>query len=103
MFQFVGCIFITNDDSMGMHLQATDSPHVVDSLFNTMTKGTGFVMAIDHNHHLLGIHHSTDTYSQGGLGNQIYVVVKETAVGYDGICGQCLLPGTALQGWSLAR
>lgn len=34
---------------MGMLLKSTDSPHVVNGLFDAMTKCTGFVVAINHN------------------------------------------------------
>ena len=34
MLQFVGGIFVADDDSMGMLLQAADGPHVVDRLNN---------------------------------------------------------------------
>lgn len=97
MLQFVGGIFVADDDSMGMLLQAADGPHVVDWLFYSMAEGTGFIMAIHHDHHLLGIHHSSNTYCQSGLGNQIHVIVKEAAVGYDGIGSKGLLAGTALK------
>ena len=46
---------------------------MIHSLFYTMTEGTGFVMAIHHDHHLLGIHHCADTYGQSGLRNQINI------------------------------
>ena len=39
VLQFVGGIFVADDDGMGMLLQATDGPHVVDGLFDSMTKG----------------------------------------------------------------
>ena len=71
MLQFVGGIFVTNDNGMGMLLQAADGPHVVDRLFYTVTKGAGLVVTIHHNHHLLGIHHCAYTDGQSGLGNQI--------------------------------
>ena len=97
VLQFVGGIFVTNDNGMGMLLQAADGPHVVDRLFDSVTKGAGFVMAIDHNHHLLGIHHCAYTDGQSGLGNLIDIIIEETTVGDDGIGGQCLLPGATLK------
>ena len=77
--------------------QAADGPHVVDWLFYSMAEGTGFIMAIHHDHYLLGIHHCADTDSQSSLGDQIDIIVEETTIGNHCICGQCLLPGTALQ------
>ena len=80
MFQFVGGIFITNDDCMGMLLQAADGPHVVDWLFDTVTKGAGLVVTIHHDHHLLGIHHRADTNGQSGLGNQVDIIIEEATI-----------------------
>ena len=54
MLQFVGGIFIADNDGMGVLLQAADSPHVVDGLFDPMTKGAGLVVAIHHNHKIFG-------------------------------------------------
>lgn len=80
VLQFIRGIFITDNDGMGMLLQAADSPHVVDWLFNTMTEGTCLVMTIHHDHNLLGIHHSADTNCKRGLRNLVNVIIKETAV-----------------------
>ena len=88
MLQFVGGIFVADDDSMGMLLQAADGPHVVDWLFYSMAEGTGFIMAIHHDHHLLGIHHCADTDSQSSLGDQIDIIVEETTIGNHCISGQ---------------
>ena len=82
---------------MGMLLQTADSPHMVYWLFNAMTKCTGFIMAIHHNHHLLGIQDSSNTDGQSGLGDQIDIIVEETTIGNYGICGQCLLAGATLE------
>lgn len=95
MLQLVGGSFVADDDGMGVLLQAADGPHVVDGLFNTMAEGTGFIVAVDHNHHLLGIHDCADTYGESGLGDLIDVIVEEAAVGDDGIGSQGLLAGTA--------
>ena len=82
---------------MGMLLQATDSPHVVDGFFDSMTKGTGLIMAIDHDHDLFGVHDGTDTHGQCGLGNEIDIIIEETAIGNHGIGGEGLLAGAALE------
>ena len=100
MLQFVGGIFVTNDNGMGMLLQAADGPHVVDGLFYAMTEGAGLVVAIHHNQHLLSVHDGAYTYCQCGLRNQINIIVEKTTVGDDGIGGQCLLAGAALQAGS---
>ena len=80
MFQFVYCIFVADDNGMGMLLQATDGPYVVDRLFYTVTKGAGFVVAIHHNHHLLGVHDCANTNGQSGLGNQVDIIIEETTI-----------------------
>ena len=97
MLQFVGGIFVADDDGMGMLLQAADGPHVVDRLFYTVTKGAGLVVTIHHDHHLLGIHDGANTNGQSGLGNQIDIIIEETTIGDDGIGSQCLLPGATLK------
>lgn len=88
---------IGNDDSMGVHLQAADGPHMVDGFFDTVLQGTGLIMAVDHDHDLLGIHDSADANGQCGLGDFIDIVIKETTIGDDGIGGEGLLTGTALE------
>lgn len=65
---------------MGMLLQAANRPHMIYWFFNTVTKGTGLVVAIHHNHHLFGIHDGTDTDSKSGLENQIDIIIEETAI-----------------------
>ena len=97
VLQFVGGIFITDDDGMGMLLQAADGPHVVDRLFYTVTKGAGLVVTIHHDHHLLGIHHGTDSDGQSCLGNQVDIIIEETTISNHGICGERFLTGAALQ------
>ena len=97
MLQFIGCIFVTNNDCVWMLLQAADSPHVVDGFFDSMTKGTGLIMAIHHNHHLFGIHDGTDTNGQSGLGNEIDIIIEETTIGNHSIGGEGLLAGAALE------
>ena len=78
-------------------LQAADGPHVVNWLFYSMVGGTGFIMAIHHDHHLLCIHDCANTNGQSGLGNQIDIIIEETTIGDDGIGSQCLLPGATLK------
>ncbi len=80
-----------------MLLKTADGPHVVDRLFNAMTKGTGLVVAIHHDHHLLSVHDGAYTYCQCGLRNQVDIIVEKTTVGDDGIGGEGLLAGATLQ------
>ena len=48
---------------------------MIDGFLYSVTEGTGFIVTINHNHYLFGIHHCTDTNSQSCLGNQIDIVV----------------------------
>ena len=82
-----GCL-VGHDDGMGVHLETADGPHVVDAFLYTMLEGAGFVVAVDHDHDLLGVHDCSNAYGQSGLGNKVHVVVEETAVGNDGVGGQ---------------
>ena len=38
MPQFISSIFVTDDDGMGMLLETADGPHVVNRLFDSVTK-----------------------------------------------------------------
>ncbi len=82
MLQFVGGIFVTDNDGMRMLLQAADGPHVVNRLFDSVTEGAGLVVAIHHNHHLLGVHHCTNTYSKCSLGDQIDIIIEDYFLTY---------------------
>jgi len=95
--QLSACGIVSHDDGMRVHLEATDSPHVVNRLFHTVTKGTRLVVTVYHDHHLLGIHHRAYTYCECCLWHQVHIVVKETAVSDDSISGKGLLTGTALE------
>ena len=68
---------------------------MADRLFDRVLKGTGFVMAVDHDEYLFGIHNRTYTYGESGLRNEIHIVIEETAVGDDGVGGELFLTGTA--------
>ena len=58
---------------------------------------TCLVVAVDKNHHLLGIHHRANTYCQRQLRHLVDVALKETAVGNDGVRGECLHASTTGQ------
>ena len=60
-------------------------------------QSASLVVAVDQNHHLLGVHHSTYTNGQRQLGHLVDVVVEEAAVGNDGVGGQRLHTCTAGQ------
>ena len=86
---------VGDNDGVGMELQAADGPHVVDAFLDAVLEGAGLAMAIDHDHHLLSVHHGADADGEGGLGDLVHVVVEEAAVGDDGVGGEGLLAGAA--------
>jgi len=73
-----------------VHLQHAGGPHVVDSVFDHVVQGTGFLGTVAEDEHLAGIHDGADTHSEGLLRHLSFVVVEETAVGLDGIGGEGL-------------
>ena len=89
--QFFGGRIVTNDDTLFVHLQGADSPHLHHGTLDCMIEGTCLVVSVYDNHYLAGAKHSTDTDGQGSLGHLVHVVVKETGVGNDGIGSLCLL------------
>ncbi len=95
--EFAAGGFVGDDDGMGMELEAADGPHVVDAFLDAVLQGTGLAMAIDHDHHLLRVHHGGDADGESSLGDFVYIVVEEAAVRDDGVRGEGLLPGAALE------
>lgn len=53
--QLQGGILINDDQWMWMQLEAGQSPHVVDTIFNTLLKRRGFVGACDDDNHFPGL------------------------------------------------
>ena len=82
---------------MLMHLQSRDSPHVVHATLYSSLQGTTLSMTIHQDHHLLSSHDSTDTHRERCLWHLIHIIIKETTVGNNGICSQCLLTSTTGQ------
>ena len=94
-FQFVASGLVAYDDSMLVHLEHRDGPHVAYRLFDGMLQRTCFVVAVHHDQHLFGVHHGTYTYGESGLWHFVDIVVEETAVGDDRVGGQLFLTGAA--------
>ena len=78
-------VFVADDDGVPVHLQGADGPHLRDAAFYAVTQGAGLVVAVDDEHDLLGGHDSADTDGEGGLGNEVDVVLEEARVGDDGV------------------
>ena len=68
---------------------------MTDRLLDSVLEGTGFVMSVNHDEYLLGIHDGSYADGECGLGHQVDVVIEETAVGDDGIGGQFFLTRAA--------
>ena len=94
-FQFVACCFVADNDTVLVHLERGDRPHVGDRFLDGMLEGTGFVVSVDHNQHLLCVHHGAYADGEGGLGYPVDIVVEETRVGDDGVGGQFLFARAA--------
>lgn len=97
-FQLCRSGIVANDDSLFVHLQRADCPHLHHRSFHRMIKGTGLVMAVYNNHHFPCAEHSAYTYGQRCFGHFVYIVVKEAGVGNDGVGSQRFLTGTRRQG-----
>ena len=91
--QLIGSLLIADDDTMLVHLQGRDGPHVVDGTLDGSLHGAGLAMAIHQDHHLAGIHHCTNTYGQSVGRYVLGLTTEETGVGNTGIRGQCLHTG----------
>jgi len=98
VLQLVGGCLVADDDGVRMHLQGTDSPFLADSALYGVLQGASLIVSVADDEHFLGIHYSTYADGQGCLGHLVHVVVEEAAVGDDGICGEALHTGAALQG-----
>ena len=94
-FEFLASRFIADDDTVLVHLEHGDGPHMADRLFDGVLEGTGFVVTINHDKHLFGVHDGSYTYGQRGLRHFVDIIVEETAVGDDGVGRQLFLTGAA--------
>ena len=63
--QFVGGFLVADDDTVLVHLQGRDGPHVVDGSLDSSLQGACLRMSICQDHYLTGIHHRTNTDCQG--------------------------------------
>ena len=98
MLQLVGGSFVADDDGVRVHLQGADGPFLADGALYGVLQGAGLVVAVADDEHLFGIHHGAYADGQGCLGHLVHVVVKEAAVGDDGVCGEALDASAALEG-----
>ena len=96
-FQFFRSSIVTNDNTLFVHLQSADSPHLSDRTFYCMIQCASLIVTIYDNHHFFGRKHSTYTNSQSCLRNFVNIVVKEAGVRNDCIRSQRFLTGTGSQ------
>ena len=82
---------------MAVSLERANGPSLADGTLDGSLQGARLSVAIDENHHLAGIHHSSHTHGQRRLGHLVYVALEEARVGDDGVGGECLLARAAGQ------
>ena len=75
--KFVTGSFVANNDGSRMGLKHRSSPLVADVAVNDVLKGTSLMVTIANEEHLLGSHHSADTYGESLLGHKVDIVVEE--------------------------
>ena len=93
-FQFVGGLLVADDDTMLMHLEGRDGPHVVDGSLDSCLQSACLRMSICQDHHLTGIHHRTNTDCQGVSRHILWSATEETGVGNAGVGRQGLHAGS---------
>ena len=84
-FDFGTGWFVANDDSVRMHLDGTDCPHVIDALLNCMLEGTCLAVTVAKNEHFARRHNCSNSYCERLFWHLVNVVVEETAISDDGI------------------
>ena len=92
---FCASSLIADNDSTVVLLQGRNSPNLSDRTFDGSLESAGLVVAVAYDKHLFGIEDGTHTDCKGGLGNLVYIVIEEAAVGNDRIGSKALLTGTA--------
>ena len=63
-FEFLAGSLVANDDTVLVHLECADGPHVADRFFDSMLERTCLIMSVDHNKHFFGIHYRSHTYGE---------------------------------------
>ena len=75
--QFISSGIVADNDTLLVHLQGADSPHLHYRAFYGMIQGACLVVAIYNDHHFLGAEYSAYTYGQSRLGHLVHIVVEE--------------------------
>ena len=95
--KFVTGSFVANNDGSRMGLKHRSSPLVADVAVNDVLESTSLVVTIANEEHLLGSHHSADTYGESLLGHKVDIVVEEARIGDDGVGSQRLDMSKAIE------
>ena len=90
-FQFKSGCIISYYDTLLMHLQSTDGPHLIDRTFYCMIERASFIMSV-HPIIITSLAESTVYLHQSmPFGHFVYIIVEETGIGDDCISRQSLL------------
>ena len=95
--QLVGGLLVADDDTVLVHLQGRDGPHVIDGTLDGSLQGAGLGMTIGEDHHLTGVHHRPYTDGQGVCRYILRTTTEETGVGDARVSGQRLHTGSGGQ------
>ena len=59
-FELIGGRLITDNNAVGVHLQNTNRPHVIDAAFYRVMNSASLFVAAGDDHNLFGIHNGAD-------------------------------------------
>lgn len=85
--QFKSSIIITHNHRILVHLKGRYSPHMIHTLFHTLSKSKCLMRAIDDNHNLTSVQNRAYTHCQSSLRNLIDIIIEETAICQNSIIG----------------
>ena len=97
-FQLAAGSLVAGNDSVGMKLQCTDGPSVVNAALNAVAKSTSLVVTADQKQYLLGITYGANADRKSSLRYLVWIIVKEARVHDQGILGEGAYAGAGYQG-----
>lgn len=93
---FGTCGLVAYDDTLRMHLQGRDCPHLVHTALDGLLQGARFIMTIGEDNDLFRVHNRSDADGERRFRYFIHIVVEETRIGDDRIgcqrfdaCARC--------------
>lgn len=89
---------VADDDSVLVHLQDGDSPHLRHRPFDGGLQGAGFVVAVAEDEDFFGRHDGAHTYGQCRGGYVLRLAAEEAGIGHAGVGGERLLACAAGEG-----